>query len=150
NAARVRSFSLGRASGFGRELGALETDGCRTRGRAGKDRPFGDPGPGVRTKNRPMGRSSGLRLLANFWRLPAVPAVACAWKVWPNTAAALRRIHTGFPLSPRPLPRVAKPVRRRIAYQLTLRWLTLLSETSATHPISSKQAARLASCTFAS
>ena len=67
--------------------------------------------------NRPTGRSSGFRLVA----IPGQPSpdsvqhrlgVASRPGLWPITAAALRRIRTGFPL--RPPERTGRTCRERI------------------------------------
>src|SRR4051794_800299 len=64
--------------------------------------PVRRPGPGVRTMETPDGQVFWLTALVEFRAaFPRSPAVACASKLWPNTAAALRRNHTGFPLRPR-------------------------------------------------
>ena len=106
---------------FGRSQGSERGGGC-TRS-AGTDRPARGLGPRPE-RHAPLasasaanttGRSSGLRLVSVRLAFPRLSAVAVE-RTWPNTAAALRRILTGFPLRPAPATRTREPVVRSIPY----------------------------------
>ena len=90
-----------------RGAGGLRTRGMNLTCRVPPPR----PGPGHRWR-RSTGRSSGLRLVGPRTAFPPRGSGVSCPGAWPNTAAAPRRVRTGFPILPRPRREAGAPIER--------------------------------------